>query len=80
MSRNRPTPPKPFVSNVSAAAGVATCGDCKHWKPTGVAQLGFGHCTERPPALVAKVTSYGPLCCYPLTMTDTPACGRAEAK
>lgn len=48
--------------------------------PLAPVAVPVGRCTAGPPTIPAKATAYGPLCLYPVTDADTPACARAEPK
>lgn len=56
-----------------------TCAACRHWRPKGEHDARpVGLCVADPPAHIRAVTLWGPLCVYPVTESQTPACGRLD--
>jgi len=92
MGRQKPYTPKAVGPQAPPAGPPArpTCDGCRHWLEAGertvvVARNApqgeprrLGLCVLGPPAINAQVTDFGPLCRYPVTAADTPACSKRE--
>ena len=81
MARQKPYTPKavepPAGTPADPVPPPPTCSGCRHWRERNAS---LGLCVFDPPSVVRAATVFGPLCGYPLTAADTPACAKTEPK